>query len=564
MHRGDNRPFGRIWGEEGGLLSPARAPIRRTTKEKKARRRRTGSIEVDDDDANINIGDALSGQHTKMEDTNTCTTSKISSSPSPSPSPSRSPSPSSPIVISKNAQKRAARKQGQKEKKDAKLARLLVSRQREEEEEAATSNGAPPVSTQTSKNNNPSGGKACRARRARNGETDVGNCDDHRPSGGAPLVSAVKNEHISIVLALEQRETIARVKFRPELKERKVVPTDNHGSMEVQLRQPTNNAQSHSISTITLESGIQVPACSLSERNLRSFSISLVPITETFPLGSLVCLDLCRNELWDLPDDLSALVNLSKLDLSRNWFRDLPQSIAQLRRLKSLHASHNMLRASRPSLRLEILKGLPLLEFLDISFNQKCGKQTLADLLHSELPRVDLNITISFPPPQGAFVGGSAAERDATLLRSQLEPWSTTALRRRLVADFGDEVSPPEVPRAAVMERLLQLYQTEEENGKRVAVHVDGRLVDEGTRDQLLVALRAWVGDAVGGNQERTSIKAKNYMILASPAEYMIGSKKAAKAAAKLQTHKTIWDLCVHMLCLLIYEDARPTVVRYS
>jgi len=77
---------------------------------------------------------------------------------------------------------------------------------------------------------------------------------------------------------------------------------------------------------------------------------------------------------------------------------------------------------------------------LDLRFNQKCGHQKLLDKLRRVLlPTVDVRITISFPPPKGAFVGGSAAERDPTLLRSQLEPWPTTALRRRLVADFGEE-----------------------------------------------------------------------------------------------------------------------------
>jgi hypothetical protein len=40
----------------------------------------------------------------------------------------------------------------------------------------------------------------------------------------------------------------------------------------------------------------------------------------------------------------------------------------------------------------------------------------------------------------------------ATLLRSQLEPWSTLVLRRRLVADFGQSPTDPEtVLRAEVM-----------------------------------------------------------------------------------------------------------------
>ena len=418
--------------------------------------------------------------------------------------------------LSKNAQKRALRKRQKKEQKEAELTTLLRQNRRDEDDDD-DDNQIDPKKQQLE-----GGGKACRARRARNGETAVGSCVDHRPSGGAPVT--ILPQHEEIVSVIERHEQMARLKFRPDMKQRKVVPMDNHGSMEA----PGTNNRASSVTT--------AGECSLTEHNLRSFSISLLP---TVSLASLVSLDLSRNELWDLPDDLSALMNLEKLDLSRNWFRNLPKSISQLgRSLQSLHASHNMLRPT--SLQIDILKEFSLLTFLDISCNQKCGRQSLKDLLNQQLPRVQLEITINFPPHPGSFVGGSAAERDASLLRSQLEPWSTTALRRRLVADFGDEVSPP--IRAQVMERLLQKYG-EEGTSPRLNVLVDGTLLDEERRQGLLTALRAWSGAAVGGNQERTSVNATNYMILVSPAEFDIGSQKAAKAAAKLRLHKTIWDL---------------------
>ena len=50
------------------------------------------------------------------------------------------------------------------------------------------------------------------------------------------------------------------------------------------------------------------------------------------------------------------------------------------------------------------------------------------------------------------------ADRDATLLRSQLEPLSTPQLRRRLEFDFGVPMDPETTDREAVMVRLLEAY----------------------------------------------------------------------------------------------------------
>ena len=370
-----------------------------------------------------------------------------------------------------------------------------------------------------------SGGKASRARRVRNGEIAVGSFADHRPSGGAPV--DILPQHKDIVILLEQFETRARLRARPAMRQRKVVPTDNHGSMEVPRQRSVVDVSSHH-------------EFSWTEHNLRSLSMS--QLANEVSLASLLSLDLSRNELWDLPDDINGLVNLQTLDLSRNWFRCLPKSISHLSRtLRSLYASHNMLRPSRASLQMDLWKEFTHLTLLDISCNQKCGRQSLRTTFQNEIPHVTVSMTINYPPLPGSFVGTSAAERDATLLRSQLEPWSTTALRRRLVADFGDDVSLPEhVPRSQVMERLLQKY---EEEDSRIHVQVDGTLVAEEIRSQLLNALQAWSQTAVGANRERTSIHASNYMILLSPANFHVGSQKAAKAAAKLKLHKTLWDL---------------------
>jgi hypothetical protein len=42
-------------------------------------------------------------------------------------------------------------------------------------------------------------------------------------------------------------------------------------------------------------------------------------------------------------------------------------------------------------------------------------------------------------------IGASAATRDPNLLRSQLEPWGTVNLRRRLVRDFGEAPTHPKM-----------------------------------------------------------------------------------------------------------------------
>ena len=189
----------------------------------------------------------------------------------------------------------------------------------------------------------------------------------------------------------------------------------------------------------------------------------------------------------------------------------LPASLSTILTLNTLLASHNMLRSSKTSLRLESLSKLPNLLALDITFNQKCGHQQLRETIFKFLPSIDLKTTVCFPRPEGAFVGDSPADRDATLLRSQLEPWSTTALRRRIVADFGGDVLAPEIPRSEVMNTLLQMYANEK---PRVIVNVDGAPIDPDVIADLHEALRSWSNGFGCGNKERTSVKAANYMIL--------------------------------------------------
>lgn len=393
------------------------------------------------------------------------------------------------------------------------------------------------------------GGKAARARKARSGEILVGNRDDHRSCGGAPTrreldPTTADPRLYPIVVALEAMEKQARIKHRPHMQERKQVPMDNHGSM-IDPEAENNKNDRAASSDILQDAG----TCDLSEQNLRSLTIvpTISPLHFAAPLETLTRLDLSRNELWDLPNDLSSIPNVAELNLSRNWFQTLPESLGHLTKLVSLNLSHNMLRSSRKALLLDsgILQSLSCLRMLDLSFNQKWGHQKKRDALLQELPDlIHLKMTICFPPPEGAFVGESAADRDATLLRSQLEPYSTTALRRRLVADFGDPVLPPErYPRAQVMSRLLELYEEEGGAQGRTVICVNGTLVAKSLRDELLKALCDWKDAWSCGNQERMSIQADHYMILSSPTFWKPGSKKALKAAGKIRKHQRIWDL---------------------
>jgi hypothetical protein len=253
---------------------------------------------------------------------------------------------------------------------------------------------------------------------------------------------------------------------------------------------------------------------------------------------------------------------------------------------------------------ITILRSLECLIELDLTFNQKCGHQKLKDKIEKELYNnfCDLKMTINFPPPnrpsptssiiiiiendggddgdaatsriRADFVGASAAVRNPNLLRSQLECWSTTALRRRLVADFGQEPSCPiQCTRSDVMDQLLSLYAEENneydhdiedeyknsnknkgdtttvqcQRAQRKIIRTDGILIkDESLRNDLLSELKGWKSKWTDKNNERTSINAENYMILTSPASWEsvgLGRKKRFKAEKKLNEHKILWDL---------------------
>lgn len=226
--------------------------------------------------------------------------------------------------------------------------------------------------------------------------------------------------------------------------------------------------------------------------------------TLTAPLHTLT---LTSNELHDLPPLPSSLL---RLDISRNWFRKVPTLPSSL---SSLDASHNLLRNSG-------LSALPLgLEKLDLRFNQNLNKATYLTALSSRLPSTSVLMTVTSPPPPDLYVGSSPALRDAGLLRSQLEPWPTSVLRRRVVSDFHGPFLGLDKGRGEVMEALLGCYGREGVGiaggrGCRVVLNSRGKPLEEEMLSRARGALERWSNGFENGNEERVSVKAEHYMIL--------------------------------------------------
>jgi len=142
-------------------------------------------------------------------------------------------------------------------------------------------------------------------------------------------------------------------------------------------------------------------------------------------------------------------------------------------------------------------------------------------------------------------VGRSPAVRDATLLRSQLEPWPTATLRNRLVTLFGESYDTMDpLGRAELMQRLLAHYES---HGPRKTIRIGGTPVRQELCDKLLKELKLWHQRHKVNN--RPSINAKSYMILRSPKEFtQKNSKKARMAARKLSKNKCLWELATHAM----------------
>ena len=224
---------------------------------------------------------------------------------------------------------------------------------------------------------------------------------------------------------------------------------------------------------------------------------------------------------------------------SPHRFRRVPPNLPK--QLATLVASHNLIRNSG-------VGALPQsLSTLDLRFNMNLNKLTYLKALQVRLPNTAILLTVTIPPPPDLYVGASSADRDPSLLRSQLEPWSTSALRRRIVSDFhGPFLCESKTTRNDVMVELLRLY--EKEGAERTVLKSAGVPLAPDLLHRAREVLEKWSDGFENANEERTSVNAQHYMILTSPRLYQIGSRKAAKATAKVTKYRCIWDVAMEIL----------------
>ena len=185
------------------------------------------------------------------------------------------------------------------------------------------------------------------------------------------------------------------------------------------------------------------------------------------------------------------------------------------------------------------------------------------------------------------IVGDSPAVRDVTLLRSQLEPYSTAALRNRLVEYFQDSYEVLDgMARGEIMHRLLESYK---EGGHlpRTKVYKQPPKQFELSKDlqkQVLTELKVWRYEYTGigytsssssgtigtkVKNTRPSINAKTYMILRKPSSVSSTSKEETTstkdgkdtntsissssrlermAERKLNKYRRLWNLATYLL----------------
>ena len=313
-------------------------------------------------------------------------------------------------------------------------------------------------------------------------------------------------------------------------------------------------------------------AC-LRNQGLQAFSLELINIS--FSLSAITTLDVSSNELSALPG-LSSLVNVEVLNIRRNWFGALPSDIGKLTQLREIDASRNFLKPTNDSLQFEALRGLEKLQRLDLRMNQKCRTVQHREFIRKNVNNAEyvlLSIWQEMSSEPGC-VGASAAQRNPALLRSQLEPWGTVQLRKRLVRDFGMPPSDPEeTSRSEVMENLLECYYKEgllQLNSvdsahncrrevdlnlgvaKRLIIRIDGTPVRQELLDLILKELRDWRYNPKRGgscnNRERPSIRANCYMILRKPNKdesHEVGSRQEKRRQKKMEHNQILWELAM-------------------
>mmetsp|Transcript_57628 Transcript_57628/g.122563 ORF Transcript_57628/g.122563 Transcript_57628/m.122563 type:complete len:624 (+) Transcript_57628:205-2076(+) len=243
----------------------------------------------------------------------------------------------------------------------------------------------------------------------------------------------------------------------------------------------------------------------------------------TFYWEKLTRLSLNSNCLLELPDSIGSLKQLVCLDLGRNRLKTLPEAIGNLTLMSELIVMTNHLRKLEQSVPLKALAKMKNLKHLDLRFNPKLAKGNPDQVLATVVPpscEVLTYCTQTAAQP-------SAAERDATLLRSQLEPWSTPALRRRLEVEFGIGTDPNSDDREKVMQLLLQQYKLRGPRAHRRLPGLDPPEGSDAIFDELLSELRGTVFPE-GAKRERQTVRAQGYIILRRPLEVFDGDVEAA------------------------------------
>ena len=260
--------------------------------------------------------------------------------------------------------------------------------------------------------------------------------------------------------------------------------------------------------------------------------------------STLLSLDLSRNEMKKLPLAMSLFTSLTHLNVSRNKLRRLPDTIGELKQLHTINASSNDFRTLE-TLQLEALTMLPALRMLDVQFCPRLAQYGSNDVVRlSQIlgERVNCLLTQQTVPPEKKL---HAANRDATLLRSQIVPHCTGALRRRLSLVYGDTTDPEIVDREEVMTRLLAAHEMDNgyggKGGPRAARHMVGvKVKDEERCSNLLVEMDKWVALDIerrklpGEIRERTNIDAQHYMILKSSRAFSTTEKQGEKVEEEM------------------------------
>lgn len=264
-------------------------------------------------------------------------------------------------------------------------------------------------------------------------------------------------------------------------------------------------------------------------------------------LPSTLCsIDLSRNNLTQIPQQIFSLSNLTFLDISRNSIQGIPHEVSHLTNLVKLIALSNHLRLSQIS--IEGLTSLPQLKLLDLRYNKKLKQSALHALQEMILPyNTQLEIICTIPVKQQDKENKlSACDRDATLLQSQLEPISTPQLCKRLERTFGialDKQSDLAYDREYIMKTLLQCYN---KHGAREIRKEQGIPVSLERQKALLKELEAinWPRTT----RERPKIRAEYYMILQKPGTGKAHSTRTKKETAKLMKYKNLFDQAVEAL----------------